>query len=112
MHTTEWPYLECRLSIKYSWPFFYLTRPPSVAPLNKPTSQQEITNSISTEFILIYEMHGNVCEWVEDDWNDSYEVAPAYCRGWTDNPRSTSRVVRGGSWYYDAPNCHSAVGLG
>lgn len=57
-------------------------------------------------------MHGNVWEWVEDDWHESYEGAPTDGRAWADNPRGTSRVIRGGSWFYDAPNYRSAVGLG
>jgi formylglycine-generating enzyme required for sulfatase activity len=60
----------------------------------------------------LYDMHGNVWEWVEDDWHENYEGAPTDGRAWIDNPRGTCRVIRGGSWFYDAPNCRSAVRLG
>ena len=39
----------------------------------------------------LYDMHGNVCEWVEDAWRSNYEEAAAdECR----------RVIRGGAWDY------------
>jgi formylglycine-generating enzyme required for sulfatase activity len=45
----------------------------------------------------LYDMHGNVWEWTQDCWNDSYKSA-----GSNDSPRLTGkcsrRVVRGGSW--------------
>ena len=49
----------------------------------------------------LYEMHGNVWEWVEDVWHDSYKGAPADGSAWTDregNNSSRYRVDRGGSW--------------
>ena len=57
----------------------------------------------------LYDMHGNVWEWVEDDWHDNYEGAPPDGSAWIDNPRGTRRVMRGGSWYDDAHFCRSAV---
>ena len=57
----------------------------------------------------LYDMHGNVWEWVEDDWHDGYKGAPDDGRAWVDNPRGSRRVIRGGSWYYDAWYCRSAT---
>ena len=54
------------------------------------------------------DMAGNVWEWVEDDWHDSYDDAPDDGSAWVDNPRGTYRVVRGGSWGNDAHDCRSA----
>jgi formylglycine-generating enzyme required for sulfatase activity len=56
----------------------------------------------------VYDMHGNVWEWVEDCWSESYDEAP------TDgSARVTgdcgSRVVRGGSWNSDVPKLRSAA---
>jgi len=53
-------------------------------------------------------MHGNVWEWVEDDWHENYEGAPNDGRAWIDEPRGVSRVVRGGGWVLDAHDCRSA----
>ncbi|MBN1655179.1 MAG: SUMF1/EgtB/PvdO family nonheme iron enzyme [Deltaproteobacteria bacterium] len=59
----------------------------------------------------LYDMHGNVWEWVEDDWHDSYEGAPAGGRAWVDRPRGDSRVLRGGSWDSNPDYCRSAARL-
>jgi len=55
----------------------------------------------------LYDMHGNVWEWVQDEWHDSYEGAPTDGSAWEDGS-GANRVIRGGSWYYDAGNCRSA----
>lgn len=45
----------------------------------------------------LYDMHGNVREWVEDLWHDSYVDAPIDAIAWTSG-HSAMRVVRGGAW--------------
>ena len=50
----------------------------------------------------LYDMHGNVWEWVEDCWNDSYAGAPSDGRAWTSGDCSR-RVIRGGSWKLHFP---------
>ena len=44
----------------------------------------------------LYDMHGNVWEWVEDCWY-SYEGAPSDGSAWTSGD-CEARVLRGGSW--------------
>ena len=56
----------------------------------------------------LYDMHGNVWEWVEDDWHDTYMGAPEDGRAWVDDPRGAVRVMRGGSWGDVAHICRSA----
>ena len=58
------------------------------------------------------DMAGNVWEWVEDDWHDSYQAAPADGSAWVDNPRGSYRVYRGGSWYYGAVDVRAAIRYG
>jgi formylglycine-generating enzyme required for sulfatase activity len=45
----------------------------------------------------LYQVHGNVMEWVEDCYNASYAGAPTDGSAWTSGDCSR-RVVRGGSW--------------
>ncbi|MFZ1415770.1 MAG: formylglycine-generating enzyme family protein [Defluviicoccus sp.] len=49
----------------------------------------------------LYDMHGNVWEWVEDVWHENYKGAPVDGSAWTDKEgkdSSRDRVNRGGSW--------------
>lgn len=45
----------------------------------------------------LYDINGNVSEWVADCWHDSYLRAPRDGSAWI-NPGCSSHVVRGGSW--------------
>ena len=56
----------------------------------------------------LYDMHGNVAEWVEDAHHDSYAGAPADGSAWVDGRTAVFRVVRGGSWERDPDLCRSA----
>jgi formylglycine-generating enzyme required for sulfatase activity len=62
----------------------------------------------------LFDMHGNVFEWLADAWHDRYEGAPDDRSAWLDNgPRQRSlRVIRGGSWGSDAAGCRSAYRVG
>ena len=44
------------------------------------------------------DMAGNVWEWVEDCWHESYSGAPSHGSAWTVNCFASNRVDRGGSW--------------
>ena len=45
----------------------------------------------------LYDLHGNVGEWVQDCWNWNYEGAPESGPAWESGDCSR-RVLRGGSW--------------
>ena len=56
----------------------------------------------------LYQVHGNVYEWVEDRWHETYKDAP------TDGSARTTgdsglRVLRGGSWGYGPQGLRSAT---
>ena len=46
----------------------------------------------------LHDVHGNVWEWVEDCWHDSYDGAPSNGSAWTSSGDCSQRVLRGGSW--------------
>jgi formylglycine-generating enzyme required for sulfatase activity len=59
----------------------------------------------------LHDMHGNVWEWVEDDWHENYQGAPSDQAAWLAakagrNPRLC--VLRGGSWGGFPWGCRSA----
>ncbi|WP_306581880.1 formylglycine-generating enzyme family protein [Dokdonella sp.] len=55
----------------------------------------------------LYDMDGNVSEWVEDCWHDNYTRAPRDSSAWV-NPGCERHVVRGGSWGSDPLQVRSA----
>jgi len=56
----------------------------------------------------LYDVHGNVWEWVEDCWNESYEGAPSDGSAWTSG-ECDRRVLRGGSWSAKPEGLRAAV---
>lgn len=71
--------------------------------------------SFSPNGFGLYDMLGNVWEWVEDAWHDTYNGAPIDGKAWSsDGAISTLgnqewRVLRGGSWMIDPRDARSAV---
>jgi formylglycine-generating enzyme required for sulfatase activity len=58
----------------------------------------------------VYQVHGNLYDWVEDCYHDSYRRAPSDGSAWTSEDCSL-RVVRGGSWIDDPRSLRSAYRL-
>ena len=57
----------------------------------------------------LYDMHGNVWEWCQDDWHDNYNGAPTDGSAWLDkNVSPISKILRGGSWVLNPRYCRSA----
>ena len=56
----------------------------------------------------LYDMHGNVEEWIQDLYHYQYKGAPTDGSAWDDGVDSF-RVKRGGDWVYRAQNCRSAA---
>ena len=55
--------------------------------------------SFSSNFFGLYNVHGNVFEWVEDCWHDNYHDAPKDGTAWKKGRDCSKRVIRGGSFY-------------
>ena len=56
----------------------------------------------------LFDMHGNVWEWVHDCWHDNYSGAPTDGSAWTTACSANFRVLRGGAWGDDPAFLRSA----
>ncbi len=58
----------------------------------------------------LYDLHGNVWEWVQDCWHDDYQGAPTDGSAWSTSCSGSGerRVMRGGSWVDDPSYLRSA----
>ena len=65
--------------------------------------------SFSANGFGLHDMSGNVWEWVEDCWHDSYAGAPSDGRAWTTGGNCSRRVIRGGSWIIGSRDLRSAI---
>jgi formylglycine-generating enzyme required for sulfatase activity len=60
----------------------------------------------------LHDMHGNVWEWVQDYYHDSYSAAPSDGSAWEIGGEQKYRVLRGGSWYFIPAVLRSAYRVG
>jgi formylglycine-generating enzyme required for sulfatase activity len=68
--------------------------------------------SFSANAFGLYDMNGNVSEWVEDCWHDDYTAgAPTDGSAWLEG-NCNGRVVRGGSWEDSQTELRSAARTG
>jgi len=58
-------------------------------------------NSFEPNPFGLYNVHGNVWEWVQDCQHDNYAGAPSDGSAWVANCSANRRVLRGGGWVGD-----------
>jgi formylglycine-generating enzyme required for sulfatase activity len=58
----------------------------------------------------LFDMSGNVWEWVQDGWQDNYQDVPVNGTAWEpkEQDKNALRVLRGGSWSSDPWDLPSA----
>ncbi|MES2317408.1 MAG: SUMF1/EgtB/PvdO family nonheme iron enzyme [Pseudomonadota bacterium] len=57
----------------------------------------------------LFDMHGNVWEWVQDVVHDTYDGAPITGVAWETGGDQSRRILRGGSWLYNPRYLRSAL---
>ncbi|MGI8501398.1 MAG: caspase, EACC1-associated type [Hassallia sp.] len=57
----------------------------------------------------LFDMHGNIWEWCQDEWHQNYNEAPTDGKAWQgENDNRMRRVLRGGSWGNYPGKCRCA----
>jgi formylglycine-generating enzyme required for sulfatase activity len=66
---------------------------------NEPPGSKPVQGKLPNVWGL-FDIAGNVFEWCEDDWHQSYSLAgrPDNGSAWQGNPRTSHRVIRSGGW--------------
>ena len=105
----EWEYAaRAGSTTKYSWG--------NSIDCSKAHYGRSICNSASTKPVAsfdanafgLYDMHGNLWEWTQDCWNNSYDGAPSDGSAWFSG-NCAERILRGGSWGAKAVNLRLAI---
>lgn len=97
----EWEYAaNAGRSSRYSWGYTINCSQARYGYLSGECKKRQNTDRVKS-FLAnpfgLHDMHGNVWEWTQDCWNDSYSAAPKNGEAWTKGDCS-QRVLRGGSW--------------
>ena len=50
----------------------------------------------------LFDIHGNVWEWVQDGWHENYVGTPVNGTEWCESCATAARVLRGGAWRNNA----------
>lgn len=77
-------------------------------PKSKFRQQTTRVDSFPPNAFGLFDMHGNVWEWCQDESHENYRGAPTDGTAWENSGSSRSRVLRGGAWNSNPSNCRSA----
>jgi formylglycine-generating enzyme required for sulfatase activity len=102
----EWEYA-CRAETTTQF-YFGDTLTPELANHNGAVGETTDVGVYSPNAFGLYDMHGNVWEWCQDHWHDSYMGEPIDGSTWADKNDNDYHLLRGGSWINDPLGCRSA----
>jgi formylglycine-generating enzyme required for sulfatase activity len=101
----EWEYA-CRGGTTTEF-YFGDTITPNLARFN--ATETAPVGSYPPNAFGLYDMHGNIWEWCEDEWHSSYEGNPPVDgSAWKSTEGNNAKVLRGGSWLSNSDRCRSA----
>ena len=108
----EWEYAARAASrTKYSWGNDIGTNRANCGGCGDPFENTAPVGSFGANAFGLHDMHGNVAEWVEDCWNDTYAGAPSDGTAWNRGDCS-QRLLRGGDWISGPKGVRSADRFG
>ncbi|MFO0174008.1 MAG: formylglycine-generating enzyme family protein, partial [Aphanizomenon sp.] len=81
------------------------------APKGKYREQTTDVGIFPPNAFGLYDMHGNVWEWCEDERHENYINAPTDGSSWQSRISLGQKVLRGGCWHDYARYCRSACRL-
>jgi formylglycine-generating enzyme required for sulfatase activity len=88
----------------YNGSFSYQTEPEGQYREQTTAVGQFLPNAFG-----LYDMHGNVWEWCDDIWHETYEGAPTDGSAWKEGGDRRFRPLRGGSWDFVPWYCRAAT---
>ena len=95
--TTKWSFGDSQYQLgDYAW-----------FSANSQGKTQRVAQKLPNAFGL-FDMHGNVTEWVQDCWHENYAGAPTDGRAWTTSCRDNAPGLRGGNWNSNPADVRSA----
>ncbi|BCL37549.1 bifunctional serine/threonine-protein kinase/formylglycine-generating enzyme family protein [Nostoc sp. MS1] len=82
--------------------------PYGATPKGKYRQQTTDVGNFPPNAFGLYDMCGNIWEWCQDVYNESYQSAPIDGSAWLTGKDNNVKLLRGGSWNNITWNCRSA----